>query len=184
VPIAGIGGQAVSIDRPRIAAMQPTGAEVHLMSGRSHFDEILATIHDVVEKIPFNKVLGLTVESLDPEGPSVKLAMREELIGNFLRGSLHGGVISSTLDFMGGLVAFLGVLKSLSGQPAQEMAARFAKIGTIDLRVDYLRPGLGRSFVATGYVLRTGKKVAVTRMELHNDQRELIAVGTGAYMIA
>ena len=154
------------------------------MSGRSHLDEILATIHDVVEKIPFNQVLGLTVESLDLDRPSVKLAMREELIGNFIRGSLHGGVISSTLDFMGGLVAFLGVLKTLDGQPAQAMAARFAKIGTIDLRIDYLRPGLGQSFVATGYVLRTGKKVAVTRMELHNEQRELIVVGTGAYMIA
>jgi uncharacterized protein (TIGR00369 family) len=154
------------------------------MSGRSHLDEILTTIHDVVEKIPFNQVLGLTVESLDLDRPSVKLAMREELIGNFIRGSLHGGVISSTLDFMGGLVAFLGVLKTLDGQPAPAMAARFAKIGTIDLRIDYLRPGLGQSFVATGYVLRTGKKVAVTRMELHNEQRELIAVGTGAYMIA
>jgi uncharacterized protein (TIGR00369 family) len=85
---------------------------------------------------------------------------------------------------MGGLVAFLGVLRTMEGQPAPVMAARFAKIGTIDLRIDYLRPGIGRCFVATGYVLRAGKKVAVTRMELHNEQRQLIAVGTGAYMIA
>ncbi|MCU0605810.1 MAG: hypothetical protein MUC33_24520 [Desulfobacterales bacterium] len=134
------------------------------MSGRSHLDDVLAIIHDVVEKIPFNKVLGLAVESLELDRPSVKLTMREELIGNFIRGSLHGGVISSTLDFMGGLVAFLGVLKTLEGLPAPEMAARFAN--------------------ATGYVLRAGKKVAVTRMELHNERRDLIAVGTGAYMIA
>jgi len=154
------------------------------MSVRSGVDDVLAIIHDVVEKIPFNKVLGLSVESLDLDRPSVKLGMREELIGNFIRGSLHGGVISSTLDFMGGLVAFLGVLKTLDGQPPAVMAARFAKIGTIDLRIDYLRPGLGRHFIATGYVLRTGKKVAVTRMELHNEQRDLIAVGTGAYIIA
>jgi uncharacterized protein (TIGR00369 family) len=159
-------------------------SEAPQMSGRTHLDEVLVIIHDVVEKIPFNKVLGLTVESLDLDRPSVKLAMREELIGNFIRGSLHGGVISSTLDFMGGLVAFLGVLKTLEGQPPQAMVARFAKIGTIDLRIDYLQPGIGRDFVATGYVLRTGKKVAVTRMELHNEQRQLIAVGTGAYMIA
>lgn len=154
------------------------------MSGRSHMDEVLGIIQDVVERIPFNQVLGLTVASLDFERPTVRLGMREELIGNFIRGSLHGGVISSTLDFMGGLVAFLGVLKTLEGQPAAEMAARFARIGTIDLRIDYLRPGIGRHFDATGYVLRAGKKVAVTRMELHNEQRQLIAVGTGAYMIA
>ena len=154
------------------------------MSRRSEIDTVLSIIHEVVEKIPFNKLLGLTVESLDLDRPVVRLNMREDLIGNFIRGSLHGGVISSTLDFMGGLVAFLGVLRTLEGQPPEVMAARFAKIGTIDLRIDYLRPGIGRRFFATGYVLRTGNKVAVTRMELHNDQGQLIAVGTGAYMVA
>ncbi|MCU0559322.1 MAG: thioesterase family protein [Desulfobacterales bacterium] len=148
------------------------------------FADILSVVHDVTEKIPFNQVLGLTVESLDLDHPTVRLSMQEQLIGNFIRGSLHGGVISSTLDFMGGLVAFLSVLKSLQGQPLQAMAERFARIGTIDLRVDYLRPGIGRHFIATGYVLRTGKKVSVTRMELHNDERQLIAVGTGAYTVA
>jgi len=154
------------------------------MNKRSEFDDVLAIIHDVVEKIPFNKVLGLTVDSLNLDQPSVKLTMRQDLIGNFIRGSLHGGVISGTLDFMGGLVAFLGVLKTMQGQSTRAMAERFAKIGTIDLRIDYLRPGIGEHFVATGYALRTGKKVAVTRMELHNDKRQLVAVGTGAYVVA
>jgi uncharacterized protein (TIGR00369 family) len=154
------------------------------MRERTEVDEVLTIIHEVCENIPFNKVLGLAVESLDFDRPSVKLTMRPELIGNFIRGSLHGGVISSTLDFMGGLVAFLGVLRTMQGQPAQAMAERFAKIGTIDMRIDYLRPGIGAHFIATGYVLRTGKKVAVTRMELHNDERQLIAVGTGAYTVA
>ena len=154
------------------------------MRERTEVDEVLTIIHEVCENIPFNKVLGLAVESLDFDRPSVKLTMRPELIGNFIRGSLHGGVISSTLDFMGGLVAFLGVLRTMQGQPAQAMAERFAKIGTIDMRIDYLRPGIGTHFIATGYVLRTGKKVAVTRMELHNDKGQLIAVGTGAYTVA
>ena len=155
------------------------------MSSRREIDEILEIIHDlIIEKIPFNKVLGLTVESLNLDQVSVRLPMRQELIGNFIRGSLHGGVISSTLDFMGGLVAFLSVLKTMQGQSVQAMAERFAKIGTIDMRIDYLRPGLGDYFIATGYVLRTGNKVAVTRMELHNNERQLIAVGTGAYTVA
>lgn len=155
------------------------------MSSRDEVDDLLASLRAIIiEKIPFNRVLGLTVESLSLEQASVRLPMREELIGNFIRGSLHGGVISSTLDFMGGLVAFLSVLKTMPGQPVKAMAERFAKIGTIDLRIDYLRPGIGDHFIATGYVLRTGKKVAVTRMELRNEGRELIAVGTGAYVVA
>jgi len=148
-------------------------------------EEILSITREIiVEKIPFNKVLGLKVEASNLEHHSVRLTMREDLIGNFIRRSLHGGVISSTLDSMGGLLAFLSVLKTMQGQSVQAMAERFAKIGTIDLRIDYLRPGVGQHFIATGFVLRTGKKVAVTRMELHNDQHQLIAVGTGAYVVA
>jgi uncharacterized protein (TIGR00369 family) len=175
---------AVQRGRCGVKNLAGTDDRERTMTGRSEFDDVLEIIHDVVEKIPFNRLLGLTVDSLNLAQPSVKLAMRPELIGNFIRGSLHGGVISSTLDFMGGLVAFLGVLKTMQGQPAQAMAERFAKIGTIDLRIDYLRPGIGEHFIATGYVLRTGKKVAVTRMELHSDERQLIAVGTGAYTVA
>ena len=69
------------------------------------------------------------------------------------------------------------------GQSFEEIAERFAITGTIDLRVDYLRPGLGKHFAATGSILRTGKKVSVTRMELHNDKGILIAVGTGTYVV-
>ena len=49
--------------------------------------------------------------------------------------------------------------------------------------VDYLRPGLGQWFYATGMVMRFGRKVTVARMELHNDLEKLIAVGTGTYIV-
>ena len=150
----------------------------------SSFEDVLAIVREVTERIPFNRVLGLAIESLEPDRAAVRLTMRDELIGNFMRGSLHGGAISTTLDYVGGLVAFLGAVRKLPGRSFEAMAERFAKIGTIDLRVDYLRPGLREHFIATGYVLRSGSKVAVTRMEMHNDTGQLIAVGTGAYVVA
>ena len=58
------------------------------------------------------------------------------------------------------------------------------KLNTIDLRIDYLRPGKGKIFTASGSILRTGKKVGVSRMELHNEKQDLIAVGTGTYIVA
>lgn len=147
--------------------------------------KLLASIHEVfAEKIPFNKVLGLDVVSLADESPVLRFAMRPELVGNFIRGNLHGGVISSVIDVCGGLTAFLGLQKKLRDEPIEERLQRFARIGTIDMRVDYLRPGLGQWFEAKGTILRTGNKVAVTRMELHNDAGELIAIGTGAYTVA
>ena len=147
--------------------------------------KLLASIHEIfAEKIPFNKVLGLDVVSLANESPVLRFAMRPELVGNYMRGNLHGGVISSVIDVCGGLTAFLGLQKKLRDEPVEERLQRFARIGTIDMRVDYLRPGLGEWFESKGYLLRTGNKVAVTRMELHNDTGELIAIGTGAYTVA
>jgi len=75
------------------------------------------------------------------------------------------------------------VQKRLADEPLESKLERFGQLGTIDLRIDYLRPGFGKWFEATGYVLRTGNKVAVARIELHNHEDSLIAVGTGAYVV-
>lgn len=64
----------------------------------------------------------------------------------------------------------------------QERAARLSRLGTIDLRIDYLRPGRGTRFSASAMLLRSGNKVAVVRSELHNELGTLIAVGTGTYL--
>jgi uncharacterized protein (TIGR00369 family) len=147
--------------------------------------ELLASIRaSFVERMPFNRILGIDVLSLHHDRPELRFEMRPELVGNYVRNILHGGVISSVLDVTGGLVAFLGVQQKLKGKPVAEVLERFARIGTIDLRVDYLRPGQGKWFLARGFPLRTGNKVAVTRMELFNDADELIAVGTAAYTVA
>ena len=147
--------------------------------------KLLKAIHEIFsERIPFNKVLGLEVTSLHHANPIIRFEMREQLVGNFLRGNLHGGVISSVLDVTGGLVAFLGLQQKLKDEPLQVRIERFARVGTIDIRIDYLRPGIGQWFEARGFPLRTGNKVAVARMELFSDAGELIAVGTGAYTIS
>ena len=146
--------------------------------------ELLATARSVFEdKIPFVRALGFTISRLDLEQVVVSFDFREDLVGNFVRGALHGGVISAALDTSGGLVAFLNLLKRVENESAAARTARLGNIGTIDLRIDYLRSGVGKSFHASSHVLRAGNKVAVTRMELHNDEQTLLAVGTGTYLV-
>jgi len=130
------------------------------------------------EHIAFNKHLGLTVESFDPAAPKLRFRMRPELVGNPSRQILHGGVISATLDVAGGFAIML----SLTGEHEVTPTA-FPNMGTIDLRVDYLRPGRGKYFIATARIVRKGSRIAVTHMELHNDSGELIATGGAAYVV-
>jgi uncharacterized protein (TIGR00369 family) len=146
---------------------------------------LFSAVHEMFnERIPFNKLLGIQVDSMSFEAARVGFDFRQVLVGNFFRGSLHGGVVSAVLDLTGGLVAFLHAARSAPGSSHREKLEALTNVGTIDLRVDYLRPGIGRRFLSSAHLLRSGNKVVVTRMELHNDEDSLIAVGTGAYLVA
>ncbi|MFZ0133549.1 MAG: thioesterase family protein [Desulfobacterales bacterium] len=148
------------------------------------FEMQMQYLKDMYEqKIPFNRILGFEVETLEADRVVVRFVMRPELIGNYVLETLHGGVISSVLDATGGLSVSIGLLERLQGEPVEVIEKRMARIGTIDLRVDYLRPGRGKAFRAISSIMRAGKKVAVTRMELQNDERLLVAVGTGTYIV-
>jgi uncharacterized protein (TIGR00369 family) len=146
--------------------------------------ELLNEIREIFQdRIPFNHVLGLQLVGLTDESARIRFEMRDEFVGNYVRKTLHGGVISSALDVTGGLVALLGALKR-EHRSVAEIPELFGRLGTIDLRVDFMRPGVGRHFEASGYVLRAGSRVAVSRTELANDEGLVVAVGTGAYIVA
>jgi uncharacterized protein (TIGR00369 family) len=146
-------------------------------------EELARLVTVVEEQIPFNRVLGLKSFAIEDGVARVRIPMRDDLVGNFMRRSLHGGVISATLDLVGGIAALFGAAGNRIPENEEDGFALFENLGTIDLRVDYLRPGVGEWFEATASVLRTGKRVAVTRMELSDDQGRLIAVGTGTYIV-
>ena len=135
------------------------------------------------EKMPFNKLLGLRIEALHLEEVRLRIDMREELIGNFVQGILHGGVIAAVLDVAGAMIAIANDFKQRQNLSEAERQVGLDKTGTIDIHVSYLRPGRGKYFIATSNILRSGKRIAVTRMELHNDENILIAVATGCYSI-
>lgn len=139
-------------------------------------------VRQLFERIPFNQVLGIELDEVSQERVVMHLPMKHELIGNFFHGILHGGVIASLLDVAGGAVAMVGAFGKHCHLTEEERALRLSRLGTIDLRIDYLRPGRGRRFSATATLLRSGNKVAVVRSELHNEEGVLVAVGTGTYL--
>ncbi len=144
--------------------------------------ELQQAVAAFFQRIPFNQMLGIELDELSTERVTMHLPMKPELIGNFVHGILHGGVISSLLDVTGGAMALIGAFDKHQHLSSAERMARLSKLGTIDLRIDYLRPGRGQRFTATAVLLRSGNKVAVVRSELHSDDGTLVAVGTGTYL--
>lgn len=136
------------------------------------------------EMIPFNRVLGLKITALKAEGVSGRIDMRPELIGHFVYHRLHGGVISAGLDAMAGVAVMAAIgARHMDEAPLQRLH-RFGKLGTIDLRIDYLRPAIGDYFELRAGVLRLGSRVATTRMEFLDLEGKLLASGAAAYIVS
>jgi uncharacterized protein (TIGR00369 family) len=135
------------------------------------------------EKIVFNQVLGLKIVSIAPERVVGGIAMHPGLVGHFAFGRVHGGVISACLDAMGGLAAMAAIGARHLDESPETRLHRFMKLGTIDLRVDFLRPAIGSHFELKAEVLRLGSRVATTRMEFLGPDAKLLATGAAAYII-
>lgn len=147
-------------------------------------DQLLACVMDVFDQqLPFNRFLGLNVHRDKFEKATITLSWQDSLMGNPYHKILHGGVTAAILDTVGGLMAMLYVAKDLNNLTMAEFQQRISTMGTIDMRVDYLRPGKGEEFTATAEMIRKGNKVAVCKMELHNEQGTHIALGTATYML-
>jgi uncharacterized protein (TIGR00369 family) len=144
-----------------------------------------AALTELFERlVTFNQVLGLKVLSLGAGGPRLRFDMRPELVGHYQHGRLHGGVISSTLDAMAGLAIMVGLGEKHPEESAEQVMHRFGRLGTIDLRVDYLRPGIGRHFTASAEVVRLGGRVGSVQMRLVNDEDLLVATGAASYILS
>lgn len=147
--------------------------------------EFIARLKTMFEDlIVFNHTLGLKITELTPARVAASIEMRPELIGHFTHRRLHGGVISASLDAMGGIAVMAAIGARHMDEAIDARMARFGKLGTIDLRVDYLRPGHGPRFSAHAEVMRLGSRVASTRMEFHDTEGRLLSLGSAAYMVS
>jgi len=148
-------------------------------------DEFVTGLKKVFEEmIVFNQVLGLKITSLKSNQVRARIDMKRDLIGHFSFNRLHGGVISAGLDAMGGLAVMAAIGARHMDETPMQRLHRFAKLGTIDLRVDYLRPGIGEYFELRAEVMRLGSRVASTRMEFLGADGKLLSTGSGAYIVS
>ena len=140
--------------------------------------------HIFESDIVFNRTLGLKISSVTPTVVCGRIDMRPQLVGHPAYNRLHGGVISATLDAMGGIAVLAAVGARHMDESVDARLHRFLKLGTIDLRVDYLRPGIGEYFDVRAEVIRLGSRVASTRMEFASPDGTLLSTGCGAYIVS
>ena len=125
------------------------------------------------ELIPFNRYLGVKLTDSRSGFARIEVPFRDELVGDPMRPALHGGVLSAMADAAGGAAVWAGLEDDR------------ARVSTIDLRIDYLRPARLVTVVAEATVVRLGNRVGVADVRLFNiDAPDVtIATGKGVYNI-
>lgn len=133
-----------------------------------------STLKQVIEDfIPFNKFLGVRCDHLERGRVRLLLPWRDEFIGDPVKRAVHGGVISTLADVAGGMAVWSALEDPMS------------RVSTVDLRVDYLRPGKPHAILAEAAVVRLGGRIAVTDMKMFHagGDGEPIATGKGVYVV-
>ncbi len=122
--------------------------------------------------VPHNQALGLRVHDYGPNQLSLCLPYRDEFVGYPETGVLHGGVITALMDATCGGATILSL----------DVPRRVA---TLDLRIDYLRPGLvGQDVICAAHCYKVTRHVAFLRASAHHgDEADPIATATGTFVI-
>ncbi len=137
------------------------------------------------EKVVFNHVIGLKITGMRPDGTATgRIDMKHELVGHFAYNRIHGGVISASLDAMAGLAVMAAIGARHMDEPPLQRLQRFGRLGTIDLRIDYLRQAISDHFELSAQVVRLGSRVASTHMEFRGAGGELLSTGAAAYIVS
>lgn len=148
----------------------------HCLMPGTTAENLDATLRTIVEDvIPFNRLLGLRVAVIDRAASTItlELPVRDEHIGNVVRRMPHGGLIAALVDAASGAAAAL-TLDDLSQAPS---------VATIDMRVDFLKPGRGAVLRAEARVMRGGRSVIVVRTDVLDEDGTLLALGSSAFAV-
>jgi uncharacterized protein (TIGR00369 family) len=133
-----------------------------------HHDELAR----YVVYIPHIRELGMTLDELSQGYCVLGLPYRDELIGNPETGDLHGGVITTLIDSACGLCV-------LAAMPDP------GPIATLDLRIDYLRPGEPkRAVIAEAECYHLARHIAFVRSSArHAPDEPPIATAQASFII-
>jgi uncharacterized protein (TIGR00369 family) len=122
------------------------------------------------EHVPFNRLIGVTGESISPGHCVLVLHVGEQHIGDPRRPALHGGVISALIDTAGGAAAWSALSEEES-------------VSTVDLTVDYLEPArVAGPLRAEAELVRKGNRVCHVRARVTQDG-VVVAEGRAVYNI-
>ncbi|GAV23235.1 PaaI family thioesterase [Carboxydothermus pertinax] len=116
----------------------------------------------------FWSFMGMEPLRVTPKEAELKISLKPHHFQTF--GVVHGGVFAAIID------AAVGAMVVADMAEEQRMA-------TVELKVNYLKPGLGGDIVARARRISSGNRVVVGEVEVYSDKQELLAIGIATYLV-
>ena len=125
-------------------------------------------IQAMFDSSPFISGLDLQFQSLNYDAMvlTVLMPLNSSMERRAGTKQFHGGPIASFIDTVGDYA--VGMMVG-GGVP------------TINIRIDYLKPAVGDALTATARVRRMGRSVAITDIDVFDENNALVAIGRGTY---
>jgi uncharacterized protein (TIGR00369 family) len=114
------------------------------------------------------KYIGMEIVVNDQKQKGVRVKNTANL--KQVYGNVHGGIIAMAID------AAMGVAVNEAIGPDQSAV-------TIELKVNYLRPVMNSDFFAFAKLAKQGKQLLTGTIEVHDEEKKLVAIGISTYMM-
>jgi uncharacterized protein (TIGR00369 family) len=120
-----------------------------------------------LDHVPFARLLGIEVDSVEPGHAVLSMKLRHEHMRN--NAIAHGGVIATLID-SAMAIAIMALLEENE------------RTVTVDLTIHYLRPVPEGSAKASARVVRAGRRVVTVSAELFDAEGKLAATAISTYL--
>ncbi len=117
---------------------------------------------------PYWNLIGLREVELKDGTSVIELPIKREITQR--RGTVHGGVLASLVD-------------SSIGAAIRSVLPPGMSIITAELKLNYIRPGVGTKFIGRGSVIHMGRTLAVGEAKIWNQDGKLIAAGMATFKL-
>jgi uncharacterized protein (TIGR00369 family) len=127
----------------------------------------LRQLREVMRKLHFNRHLGIRLRDVHQDGVTVECPIREDFFN--MHDTLHGGVTATLVDVAGGFATFA----RYGLRPAT----------TVEMKLSYFLPVTGSKVTARSKILRAGKTLCVSLVEVFTGEGKLAAAALITYML-
>ncbi len=125
----------------------------------------------MMASVPYMRFLGMSAELAGDEMTAI-LPFAPHLVGNVMLPALHGGVLGAFLE-----------MTALAQLSVREPQRRMPK--TIDVTIEYLRPGRALTTYARADVRKLGRRIANVHVEAWQENRASpVAALRGHFMLS